>query len=65
MAKLVLNRREVNLLLRGTHEERETIKDTIHTLAGDLGGHGIAVVDESGNDLSCTADPEFQFRFTG
>lgn len=44
MALLILTDNEIKLLYKN-NPDAQTLKDTINKLAGDLGGHGIDIVD--------------------
>jgi hypothetical protein len=63
MAKIVLDRQEVRLFRKSGKvgkEIRKSLYESAMQIAGDLGGWGIDLVDEDGNDLS-TEEYEYQY----
>lgn len=63
MAKIIFNEEERNLFFtpgKEGKEIRKSIYEAAMTIAGDLGGRGIDLVDENGRDLS-TSLYEFSY----
>ena len=71
MAKVVFDKTEVAMWLHGEnvpngwahHEFRKNVADALNILAGHMGGWGIDLVDEKGNDLSDPNDDEKTFSY--
>lgn len=72
MATIILNKREASLFRNNgnPNEEcfgvgpRQQISDAVNTLASHLGGNGIDLLDEEGNDLSEGGDKLGHYTFS-
>ncbi len=66
MARIILNKNEAALWLAKKNSPiykqwRRKVAETINLLAGHLGGNGIELVDEDGNDLSDPSSASTRF----
>lgn len=52
MAKVILNQREKHFWINCKLKTKEYISNYLNGIAGELGGYGIDLVDDDGNDLS-------------
>jgi len=63
MAKITFTNREKMIWLRNENNMRASIANTCNQLAGDLGGYGIDLIDEDGNDLSFHGNDDYTFQY--